>query len=483
MLTERQSKGCTCPKLLARVASEARKDKEIAYLKAKVARLEQELGKAVRDAKEEPYEENTPSSKQNFKKDTPQEMRSRQGGAKEGHEGHGREKVAAEDADERRAAKAPAFCPDCGTPLVAVAPRGRVLRDVPPPRFTTVHWDVGRGMCPRCHRTFEGEVPGAMPRFAATNRALALNADDHYRHHMTVGTVARRMGFNKSTVLDEMKALAAILRPCVYRLWRWLRESDVRHADETVWPCNGARHQYGWGFFARFVALFLFWRTRGGIVPQIVLDGVKRGVTVHDGYTSYDKPCKGMSQQCFAHIKRRFERLLKKEPGNKEYLAFVPKFCELLSRAMKLRGRGLSPEDFAREAKEIRQKIEEMVDGPARDAALQDLQNVFRERRDEMFRWAESPEIPADNNLAERGVRGLVIARKTSFGGQSEDALWVREVMQSVMESLALLYDDPAGTLETALDIYAKTGRKSDVRDFLFPRIMPKRRPGTPTAA
>ena len=65
MLTERQSKGCTCPKLLARVASEARKDKEIAYLKAKVARLEQELGKAVRDAKEEPYGENTPSSKQN----------------------------------------------------------------------------------------------------------------------------------------------------------------------------------------------------------------------------------------------------------------------------------------------------------------------------------------------------------------------------------------------------------------------------------
>jgi len=100
-----------------------------------------------------------------------------------------------------------------------------------------------------------------------------------------------------------------------------------------------------------------------------------------------------------------------------------------------------------------------------------------------MFRWAESPEIPADSNLAERGVRGLVIARKTSFGGQSEDALWVRGVMQSVMESLALLYDDPAEALDTALDIYAKTGRRSDVRDFLFPRIMPKRRPGTPTAA
>ena len=171
MRTERQSSGCMCAKLLAHIASEARKDEEIAYLKAKVARLERERGKAVRDAKEEPYEENTPSSKQNFKKDTPQEMRTRQGGAKEGHEGHGRAKVAADDADERMVAEAPAVCPDCGTPLVAVAPRERVLRDVPPPRFTTAHWDVGRGMCPRCHRTFEGEVPSAMPRVSSASQS------------------------------------------------------------------------------------------------------------------------------------------------------------------------------------------------------------------------------------------------------------------------------------------------------------------------
>ena len=90
---------------------------------------------------------------------------------------------------------------------------------------------------------------------------------------------------------------------------------------------------------------------------------------------------------------------------------------------------------------------------------------------------------PAENNLAERGVRGLCVARKTSFGGQSEDALWVRGVMQSVMESLALLYDDPAAALAEALDLYAKTGSKALVRDFLFPKIVPKRRPGKPEVA
>ena len=480
MLTERQSKGCFCARLLEKISQIAEVEAERDMWKARYYQAMADRGKEVRDAREAPYAENTPSSKQNFKKDSPEERRKRQGGAKPGHEGHGRREVPAEDADETRAAGAPATCPDCGAALVPVAPRTRVLRDVPPPRFANVHWTIPRGMCPCCHKTFEGEVPGAMPRFAATNRALAENAHDHYCHHMPVGVVSRRMGFNKSTILDEMRALAEILRPCVRRLRRWFRESKVRHADETTWPCNGAHGQYAWGFFAKFVALFLFWKTRGGVVPQAVLAGVRDGVTVHDGYTAYDRPCEGASQQCLAHVKRRFERLLKKEPENREYRAFVPKMCGLLAEAMALRTKGLSPEDFAREAKRIRQKIEEMMDAQARDPALQDLQSWMRERRGELFRWTESPDIPAENNLAERGVRGLCIARKTSFGGQSEDALWVRGVNQSVLESLALLYDDPVAALAEALDLYAKTGSKARVRDFLFPKVMPSKRPGNP---
>ena len=480
MLTERQSKGCFCARLLEKISQLAKAEAERDMWKAKYHQAMADRGKEVRDAREAPYEENTPSSKQNFKKDSPEERRARQGGAKPGHEGHGRREVSAEDADETRVAEAPATCPDCGAALVPVAPRTRVLRDVPPPKFTNVRWTIPRGMCPCCHKTFEGEVPGAMPRFAATNRALAENAHDHYCHHMPVGVVSRRTGFNKSTILDEMRALAEILRPCVRRLRRWFRESKVRHADETTWPCNGAHGQYAWGFFARFVALFLFWKTRGGVVPGTVFAGVRDGVTVHDGYTAYDRPCEGTSQQCCAHVMRRFERLLKKEPENREYRAFVPKMCGLLAEAMALRTKGLSPEDFAREAKRIRQKIEEMMDAQARDPALQDLQSWMRERRGELFRWTESPDIPAENNLAERGVRGLCIARKTSFGGQSEDALWVRGVNQSVLESLALLYDDPVAALAEALDLYAKTGSKARVRDFLFPKVMPSKRPGNP---
>ena len=127
--------------------------------------------------------------------------------------------------------------------------------------------------------------------------------------------------------------------------------------------------------------------------------------------------------------------------------------AELLAAAMTLRSKGLPPEAFAREAESTRSKIAELAGRSARDPELQKVQNIFREHPDRVYHWARGPDIPAENNRAERGVRGLVVARKTSFGGQSEEALRVREVNQSVMETLALRCDDPAAKLAQALDI------------------------------
>ena len=161
------------------------------------------------------------------------------------------------------------------------------------------------------------------------------------------------------------------------RCIRFLRDHVglVIHVEDV----EGCAH----GFFAEDVALYRFRKTRAGSVPAGVFGGRRpHGVLVTDRYTGYDRPWRGDRQYCYAHILRKFLRLLKKEPDN----------------------------------------------------------------------------------------RGLVIARKTSFGGQSEGTLRVREVNQSVMETLALHCEDPDAKLAQALDVYASTGKKSAVRDFLFPR-------------
>jgi len=63
-----------------------------------------------------------------------------------------------------------------------------------------------------------------------------------------------------------------------------------------------------------------------------------------------------------------------------------------------------------------------------------------RENAGRLYHWAKDRAIPADNNLSERDLRSLVIARKISFGSQAQaGAKNARDL------------DDDAGHLEQTL--------------------------------
>lgn len=171
---------------------------------------------------------------------------------------------------------------------------------------------------------------------------------------------------------------------------------------------------------------------------------------------------------CFEHLKRDCLELLEKEPENKEYRRFVPKFVDLLREAMKLRTRDIPDDKYYDEARRIKTAMLKMIDAQARDAALQKYQDIYRRHPDRIFQWVEDRRVPAENNMSERGVRRTVIARKTCGGSQSEEALMVREVLQSVIGSLRLRCCDPVARLTEALDAYA-LDRTFKIEDFLFP--------------
>ena len=105
---------------------------------------------------------------------------------------------------------------------------------------------------------------------------------------------------------------------------------------------------------------------------------------------------------------------------------------------------------------------------PNKDPGLQKCQDIFRRHPERIFQWAENRSVPAEHNMSERGVRRTVIARKVCGGSQSKDALMVREVLQSVIESLRLRCADPVATLTEALDAYA-VDPSICIPDLLFP--------------
>jgi len=61
---------------------------------------------------------------------------------------------------------------------------------------------------------------------------------------------------------------------------------------------------------------------------------------------------------------------------------------------------------------------------------------IFRDNEASLYRWVEDRDVPADNNFAERTIRLLAIARKTSFGSQSDQGTKTRSILMTVLHTL-----------------------------------------------
>ena len=134
---------------------------------------------------------------------------------------------------------------------------------------------------------------------------------------------------------------------------------------------------------------------------------------------------------------------------------------------MKLRAQELTTARFHQQALELKVEIKALVHSPAQHPGIQRIQNIFRERATRLYHWAKNPAIPADNNRAERELRPLVIARKISFGSQSEQGALTRETLMSVLHTLRKRTKDLFGAFKRTLDAMAEN-EKSDPYKLLF---------------
>jgi transposase len=66
--------------------------------------------------------------------------------------------------------------------------------------------------------------------------------------------------------------------------------------------------------------------------------------------------------------------------------------------------------------------------------------------------------VPADNNLAEREPRPLVIASKIGFGSRSDSGARTREILMTALHTLKKRTTDVASAFKTALDRLAEAG-------------------------
>lgn len=434
--------------------------------KEEITRLKARLRYQERTTKEGPFGSSTPSAKIPIKPNATPECSHRRGGAQAGHKGYGRRAIPTDEVTREQWVAGPAQCPYCGGPLDPKGSKARTVIDVDPVRKEVIRYELEQRDCARCRHTFTARPAGVFAKSLLGNRLLAYVAVEHYLHGLTLGRLSTQLGLGQGTLWAALHQLARRLEKVPERLLLEYRRCRIKHADETGWRNDGL-NGYAWLFCTALVSLFRFRQSRAASVAQEVF-GAKRlpGVLVVDRYKGYNQsPC--AIQYCYAHLLREVQDLAKEFPDVTEVLCFADSLTPLLAAAIKLRTQALKQPAFRQRALEIKLEIKSSIYAPAQHPGIQRIQNIFRDNASRLYHWSKSPTIPAENNRAERELRGLVIARKISFGSQSEQGARTREVLMTVLHTLRKRTEDVFGTFKSCLDAMAQD-EKRDPYNLLF---------------
>jgi hypothetical protein len=426
--------------------------KRLARRDERIRDLEKKLNR--RSGLEDPYGLATPSSKRVTKSNSTAENQAKRGGARPGHKGNGRESFSPDEADlVVHVDDASPRC-NCGCEWVDAGTSEHSAYHLIPAKMEKRIYLKRLRKCPACGNVSEAPTPGTMPSCLYDNSVIANALVEHYLHGMTTGSIHRRFGINRGTFLGIAHRCAGFARPLFDEILSGLRGCELLHADETGWMKDGAK-AYAWLFANDRFKVFLFRDTRGSCVPKEALgDENPELVLVTDRYSGYS-PLNVRHQYCFVHLLRDVKEEEFKFPEDPEVLSFASDIKPMLSDAISLRSLGLSRKEYTHRAEDLKAKIMETCNRQANHPAVQYIQNIFREKHDDLFHWVRSPLIPADNNFAERELRPTVIARKISFGSQSEKGMSTREILMTVIHTAKSRGHDPAGFLENVLNILA----------------------------
>ena len=213
-----------------------------------------------------------------------------------------------------------------------------------------------------------------------------------------------------------------------------LRGSAYVHGDETGWREAG-QNGYLWSFSNSDTSYFVYPKSRAGHVVTDVLGEGYQGIVVSDFYGGYNAHY-GLHQRCWVHLLRDVHKLKESFPTEG-----VRSWCQEL-RLLYDAGKSFSS-DVVRARVAARLSFQRKLNAlcsPYVDTNLP--QSVLCKRllqfEGEMFTFVEYPEVPSENNFAERMVRPRVIARKISGGTRSEAGSSVMAVLSSLFSTWCL---------------------------------------------
>ena len=340
-----------------------------------------------------------------------------------------------------------AGCPDCGGRLtVARSFQEHTVVDLPekiePVVTTFVH---ERRYCPRCKKTVRApRAADEPPKGHYGLRVLSLISDLKTKVGMPFtkmhGVLANVFGITipRSTLPGMVQRVGQWLVPVHQKLIEAVGTAAVVHADETTWRVSG-KNGWAWLFATKEISAFVMEPTRAGAVARKILRKRKGGVLVADDYCGYRR-VEREHQSCWAHLLREA-----KEAAAATGKAVARRFRRRLQHVfheaeiVAAASESLSPSVYEEEIRRIDRMLMNLCKGRSNVAAVEHLKNRITRQRRPLLTFLRRPGVEPTNNLGERKIRQLVVARKISGGSRSWAGARAHGVIASCIDSVGHL--------------------------------------------
>ena len=344
-------------------------------------------------------------------------------------------------------------CPDCDYRLSGESiDYTREVIELPPPQpVEVIEHQVIKRWCPHCagwrspKLDLAGQVIGqgrigvrvaSLVSYLRTTLRLPFRAIQSYL--ATLHSLQLSLG----EIVELTHDVRQQLQPQADQLKAAVQTSTVAHGDETSWRENG-QNGYVWAFVtagAAAVRYFEYDHSRSHLVAQRILGAKWRGWLVTDFYAAYNL-IPGRHQRCWVHLLRDLHDLKQEQTANPEVVQWVTDVRKLYDAAHTwlaahptptLAERRTEYADLFTQVCRLGEQYALTYDHPCCTLAKRVLRH-----QDELFQFVLVPGLPADNNLAERSIRPLVIMRKISGGSRSAEDTTTRLTLASLFHTWA----------------------------------------------
>jgi transposase len=349
--------------------------------------------------------------------------------------------------DERITVALPERCPHCGGGVERASCETQYQEEIV--RRTLVRrFDIAVGRCRHCQRRVQGRHrlqtsdavgvgnvqlgPEALTLAAILNKQMGLSLG-HTRQVLSYGF---GLEVSRGGLCRALARLAGRAEPTYAGLLETARQSLVNVMDETGWKVGG-RLQWLHVAVSAQVTVYAILPGRGYEQAAAILGAAYRGFLVHDGWSPYYRFQWAFHQSCLSHLLKRCREMV--QIASPVAAAFPLAVKGLLQSSLALRdrhGRGeVSAHGLRTATGRVEAKLDRMLERPYRNAANRRLANHLLHEQPWIFTFLHCPGLDATNHMAERAIRGMVIARKVWGGNRSWKGAHTQEVLVSVLRT------------------------------------------------